>query len=190
MCQVLELGRESGYINVSLNKPEKLMALSKRYVPLSCRQPARKPRLPAAVMGKAIDILLGFKLSLTLPNAGGSFYFNPWNQLLAPPAPFPELLESKGQCIKQGRLIPSRKSQKQHLSSSNISHGIASEIDRPIFGRVHVVSWADCVYEPPQALLGSAPHTPPFDQGNPIPEVWALWASKSRLRELTTIDHN
>lgn len=104
--------------------------------------------------------------------------------------PFPELLEGKGQCIKQGRLIPSRKSHEHHLSNSNISHGIAPDIDQPIFGRVRVVSWAGRVYEARQALLGSAPHTLPFDQGNPIAEVWALWASKSRLRELTTVDHN
>ena len=52
------------------------------------------------------------------------------------------------------------------------------------------MSWAGRVYEARQALLGSAPHTLPFDQGNPIAEVWALWASKSRLRELTTVDHN
>lgn len=31
------------------------------------------------LLGKTTDILLVLKLSLTLPNTGGSFCFNPWN---------------------------------------------------------------------------------------------------------------
>ena len=46
---------------------------------VSSMQPARKPPLLAALMRKAIDILLVPKLSLTLPNAGGSLCFNPQN---------------------------------------------------------------------------------------------------------------
>lgn len=56
-------------------------AFGQRHSPLFfVGSPEKSPSTPSPMEGRgAKDILLALKLSLTLPNAGGSFCFNPWN---------------------------------------------------------------------------------------------------------------